>query len=93
MLFHVINDRYRKKRAKILTTHKPLSVWGRLLHDDDLADAIVDRILERCRMLTLDGLSMRTPSTSDLTTQTDALLEYAVDNGPCESSAAQDCVL
>jgi hypothetical protein len=30
------------------------------LHDEDLAHAIVDRILERGRMLTLDGPSMRT---------------------------------
>ena len=60
MLFHVVNDRHRKKRAMIFTTNKPLSAWGRVLHDDDLAHAIVDRILERGRMLTLDGPSMRT---------------------------------
>lgn len=60
MLFHVVNDRHRKKRAMIFTTNKPLTAWGRVLHDDDLAHAIVDRILERGRMLTLDGPSMRT---------------------------------
>jgi DNA replication protein DnaC len=60
MLFHVVNDRHRKKRAMIFTTNKPLAAWGRVLHDDDLAHAIVDRILERGRMLTLDGPSMRT---------------------------------
>jgi hypothetical protein len=31
-----------------------------VLHDEDLAHAIVDRILERGRLLTLDGPSMRT---------------------------------
>jgi DNA replication protein DnaC len=60
MLFHVVNDRHRKKRAMIFTTNKPLPAWGRVLHDEDLAHAIVDRILERGRMLTLDGPSMRT---------------------------------
>ena len=60
MLFHVVNDRHRKKRAMIFTTNKPLSAWGRVLHDDDLAQAIVDRVLERGRLLTLDGPSMRT---------------------------------
>jgi DNA replication protein DnaC len=60
MLFHVVNDRHRKKRAMIFTTNKPLTAWGRVLHDEDLAHAIVDRILERGRMLTLDGPSMRT---------------------------------
>jgi hypothetical protein len=31
-----------------------------VLHDEDLAHAIVDRILERGRILHLDGPSMRT---------------------------------
>src|SRR5216683_7786182 len=60
MLFHVVNDRHRKKRAMIFTTNKPISAWGHVLHDEDLAHAIVDRILERGRILTLDGPSMRT---------------------------------
>jgi DNA replication protein DnaC len=60
MLFHVVNDRHRKKRAMIFTTNKALTAWGRVLHDDDLAHAIIDRILERGRLLTLDGPSMRT---------------------------------
>jgi len=44
----------------IFTTNKPLSAWGRVLHDEDLAQAIVDRVLERGRLLTLDGPSLRT---------------------------------
>jgi len=60
MLFHVVNDRHKRRRAMIFTTNKPLATWGRVLHDDDLALAIVDRILERGRLLTLDGPSMRT---------------------------------
>jgi hypothetical protein len=60
MLFHVVNDRHRKKRAMIFTTNKPLAAWGHVLHDEDLAHASVDRVLERGRMLTLDGPSMRT---------------------------------
>ena len=60
MLFHVVNDRHRRRRSMIFTTNKPTSAWGRVLHDDDLAQAIVDRVLERGRILTLDGPSMRT---------------------------------
>jgi DNA replication protein DnaC len=60
MFFHVVNDRHRKKRAMIFTTNLALTAWGRVLHDEDLAQAIVDRILERGRSLTLDGPSMRT---------------------------------
>lgn len=60
MFFHVVNDRHRKKRAMVFTTNNPLSGWGRVLQDDDLAQAILDRILERGRLLLLDGPSMRT---------------------------------
>ena len=42
----------------ILTTNKNPKRWGQVLHDDDLADAIVDRILERGRLLRLDGPSI-----------------------------------
>ncbi len=44
----------------IFTTNKPPKNWGAVLHDDDLAEAIVDRILERGRLLRLDGPSVRT---------------------------------
>ena len=60
MLFHVVNDRHRRKRSMIFTTNKALGAWGRVLHDEDLAQAIIDRVLERGRLLTLDGPSMRT---------------------------------
>jgi DNA replication protein DnaC len=60
MLFQVVNDRHRRQRAMIFTTNKPLTAWGRVLHDEDLAHAIVDRVLERGRLLTLDGPSLRT---------------------------------
>lgn len=60
MLFHVVNVRHRRKRSMIFTTNKPPAAWGKVLHDEDLAQAIVDRVLERGRLLTLDGPSMRT---------------------------------
>jgi IstB-like ATP binding protein len=44
----------------IFTTNKPLSEWGKVLHDEDLAAAILDRILERGRLIHLDGPSGRT---------------------------------
>lgn len=60
MLFHVVNDRHRRRRAMVFTTNKPVTSWGKVLHDDDLAQAIIDRVLERGRLLTLDGPSLRT---------------------------------
>jgi DNA replication protein DnaC len=60
VLYHVVNDRHIRRRAMIFTTNKHPRRWGHVLHDDDLADAIVDRILERGRLLRLDGPSVRT---------------------------------
>jgi DNA replication protein DnaC len=51
MLFHVGNERHRRHRPMIFTTNKSLKAWGRVLHDDDLAQAIIDRVLERGRLL------------------------------------------
>lgn len=60
MLYHVVNDRHRHKRSMIFTSNKTPTAWGAVLHDDDLAQAIVDRVLERGRWLKLDGPSIRT---------------------------------
>jgi DNA replication protein DnaC len=60
MLFHVVNERHRRRRSMVFTTNKPVTSWGKVLHDEDLAQAIIDRVLERGRLLTLDGPSFRT---------------------------------
>jgi len=60
VLFHVVNHRHLKKRPMIFTTNKSLSEWGKVLHDEDLAAAILDRVLERGRFIQLDGPSGRT---------------------------------
>ena len=46
VLFQVVNDRYLHQRPMIFTTNKPLAAWGRVLDDPDLAEAILDRVLE-----------------------------------------------
>ena len=60
VLFHVVNERHLRKRPMVFTTNKPLSEWGKVLHDEDLAAAILDRVLERGRFVPLDGPSGRT---------------------------------
>ena len=60
MLFHVVNERHRRHRSMIFTTNKALKAWGRVLHDEDLGQAIIDRVLERGRLIRLDGPSIRT---------------------------------
>lgn len=59
MLFHVVNERHLRRRSMIFTTNKALKQWGRVLHDDDLGDTTVDPVLERDRVLKLDGPSVR----------------------------------
>jgi hypothetical protein len=44
----------------IFTTNKALKAWGGVLHDEDLAQAIIDRVLERGCLFRLDGPSLRT---------------------------------
>jgi len=65
VLYHVVNDRHIRRRSMIFTTNKSPKSWGAVLHDDDLAEAIVDRILERGRLLRLDGPSVRTKHLPD----------------------------
>ncbi len=60
VLFQVVDHRYLHKKPMVFTTNKPLSQWGRVLHDPDLAEAITDRVLERGRFIELRGPSYRT---------------------------------
>jgi DNA replication protein DnaC len=60
VLYRVVNDRYLRRRPMIVTTNKPLAALGQLLHDGDLAEAILDRLLERGSHYILRGRSYRT---------------------------------
>jgi DNA replication protein DnaC len=60
VLYRVVNDRYLKNKPMIVTTNKPLAALGQLLHDGDLAEAILDRLLERGTHFVLRGRSYRT---------------------------------
>jgi DNA replication protein DnaC len=60
VLFRVVSQRHLKHRSTIVTTNKPLAALGHVLHDPDLAEAILDRLLERGTHLVLRGRSYRT---------------------------------
>jgi DNA replication protein DnaC len=60
VLFQVVNERYLQRKPILFTTNKPLAAWGHVLHDPDLAEAILDRVLERGRHIQLRGSSYRT---------------------------------
>ncbi len=58
-LFQVIDQRYLAKKPVLITSNKDPEVWGGVLHDGDLAAAIVDRLFERGEVLRLTGKSYR----------------------------------
>jgi DNA replication protein DnaC len=60
LMFQVVNERYLHRKPMVFTTNKPLAAWGLVLHDPDLAEAIIDRVLERGRLVELRGPSYRT---------------------------------
>src|SRR6059036_84031 len=60
LMFQVVNQRYLHHRPMLFTTNKPLAAWGLVLHDPDLAEVILDRVLERGRLVELRGASYRT---------------------------------
>ena len=60
VLYTIIDARYLRSRPTIFTTNKPLRTWGTVLHDNDLAEALLDRILDNGRHLELTGRSWRT---------------------------------
>ena len=60
LMFQVVNQRYLHRRPMLFTTNKPLAAWGLVLHDPDLAEVILDRVLERGRLVELRGASYRT---------------------------------
>lgn len=61
LLFQIVDQRYLKRRPMVFTSNKEPTAWGAVLHDPDLAEAIVDRVLERGEVLRLQGKSYRNP--------------------------------
>ena len=62
VLYGVIDQRCLRRRPMVFTTNKRLRDWGVVLHDPQLAEALLDRILERGQHIALGGQSWRTRS-------------------------------
>lgn len=65
VLYRLVNDRYLRSKPILVTTNKPLAAWGQVLHDGDLAEAILDRLLERGVHFEMRGRSYRTRHLKD----------------------------
>ena len=57
-LFQVISQRYLKTSI-VLTSNRGVGSWGEILGDTTVAAALLDRLLHRSVVLTLDGDSYR----------------------------------
>ena len=62
--FRLAGCAFAGRESNPLENKPPPTAWGEVLHDNDLAEAIVDRVLERGRLLLLDGPSYRTARSS-----------------------------
>ena len=60
LLFQVISDRYEYGQGStIITTNLAFKDWGRIFNDSVLAQAVVDRITDRCQVVKIEGDSYR----------------------------------
>lgn len=55
VLFGVVDQRYLARKPMVFTTNKKLRAWGDVLHDHDLAEVILDRVLARGQHIILRG--------------------------------------
>lgn len=62
-LLEIIDDR-ACLRATVITHQLPIEHWHGWIGDATVADAILDRLLQRCRRFELHGQSRRTPPAS-----------------------------
>jgi DNA replication protein DnaC len=53
-IFQVIKQRYLKTSI-VITSNRPIGAWGEILGDTTVAAAMLDRLLHRCDVVTLDG--------------------------------------
>jgi DNA replication protein DnaC len=58
LLFRVISDSYESK-SLILTTNLEFSKWGGIFTDDQMAAAMIDRLVHHGHLLIFEGLSYR----------------------------------
>lgn len=56
--FQLVSDLYEKSSV-ILTSNKDPNSWGKMLGDQGIATAILNRLLHRCEVIHISGESQR----------------------------------
>ena len=55
----IVHQRYKLRRAILVTSNRVVQDWGKYLGDATMATTILDRIMHRCTMLEFEGKSYR----------------------------------
>lgn len=58
LLFEIVSRRY-EKRPTLITTNKPFGEWGEVFPNATCVVTIVDRLIHRCEVVSIDGASYR----------------------------------
>lgn len=82
LLYELVAERY-ERRATIITSNKSLTDWGKVLHDNALASALVDRLMHHGEVYYLKGESYRLRGRAVAT-----MSDHRSDNAKSEESAA-----
>ena len=59
MLQAIVHQRYKLRRAMVVTSNRVVQDWGKYLGDMTMASTILDRLMHRCVMLEFEGKSYR----------------------------------
>ena len=59
LLFEVVTRRYEARRPIVLTTNKPFGEWNQVFPNAACVVTLVDRLLHRAEIVTLEGKSYR----------------------------------
>lgn len=59
LAFQIISARHDRRRSTIVTTNRPFGEWNQVFHNDAIAHAIIDRLIERSEVFHLEGKSYR----------------------------------
>ncbi|MBU1783940.1 MAG: ATP-binding protein [Candidatus Omnitrophica bacterium] len=59
LVFQIISQRYENKRSTVITTNRPFGEWNQIFHNDAMAHALLDRLVERSEVFHLEGKSYR----------------------------------
>jgi DNA replication protein DnaC len=59
LAFQIISQRYEARRSTVITTNRPFGEWNQIFHNDAMAHALIDRLIERSEVFHLEGPSYR----------------------------------